>query len=229
MSGPVLDACFALTAGRGERSFSVKVDFKLDSGVLALFGPSGVGKTLTLRALAGLERPASGRIAFNGNTVFDSGTKLWVPAWRRHVGWMPQHNALFPFKSVRANVAFGLPAGERDGPRVDELLEELTIEHLAQASPASLSGGERKRVALARALAVEPELLLLDEPFASIDRDGRDELLALLQGTLARRSVPAVIVTHDAHEARRLANSVVLYERGSSAEQGDPASMLDGC
>ena len=82
---------------------------------------------------------------------------------------------------------------------------------------------------MARALAVEPELLLLDEPFASIDRDGRDELLALLQGTLARRSVPAVIVTHDAHEARRLANSVVLYERGSSAEQGDPASMLDGC
>ncbi len=226
MSGPVLDACFALTAGRGERSFSVKVDFKLDSGVLALFGPSGVGKTLTLRALAGLERPVSGRIAFNGNTVFDSGTKLWVPAWRRHVGWMPQHNALFPFKSVRANVAFGLPTVERDGPRVDELLEELTIEHLAQASPASLSGGERKRVALARALAVEPELLLLDEPFASIDRDGRDELLALLQGTLARRSVPAVIVTHDAHEARQLANSVVLYERGSSAEQGDPKGIL---
>ncbi|HIF62935.1 MAG TPA: ATP-binding cassette domain-containing protein [Deltaproteobacteria bacterium] len=228
MSAPVLDTCFALTAGRGQRSFSVKVNFKLESGVLALFGPSGVGKTLTLRALAGLERPASGHIAFNGNTVFDSRQKLWVPAWRRRVGWMPQHNALFPFKSVRANVAFGLPAGEREGPRVAELLEELTIEHLAQASPGSLSGGERKRVALARALAVEPEILLLDEPFASIDRDGRDELLALLQGTLARRSVPAVIVTHDAHEAQRLANSVVLYERGSSAEQGDPKSMLRG-
>ena len=227
MSSPVLDASFALTAGSGPGAFNITVDFNLEAGVLVLFGRSGVGKTLTLRALAGLERPDHGHIAFNDVTVFDSPAGVWVPAHQRHVGWVPQHNALFPFVSVQANVGFGLPASERRGPRVTGLLGELGLEQLADASTDRLSGGERKRVALARALAIEPSLLRLDEPFASIDRDGRDELITLLQRTLDRFSVPAVMVTHDAGEARKLASSIVLYERGQATRQVDPAGLFD--
>jgi len=216
MTAPALEAAFTLDVGRGAQAFQLEAELALEQGVLVLFGPSGSGKSLSLQALAGLVRPSAGRIVVRGTELFDAAAGLHCAAHRRRVGYVPQNHALFPFCDVTANVLFGLPRAERrrDHPRVKALMAELRLEHLAGAQPADLSGGERQRVALARALAVEPQLLLLDEPFASIDADGRAEVREVLRSTLARHGMPAVFVTHDRDEAAALGDAVVRFERG---------------
>jgi molybdate transport system ATP-binding protein len=229
MSGSnALEARFRVSVGSGESRFSVDAELAIDTGVLVLFGPSGAGKTLTLQALAGLVTPTSGAIVIAGETLFEERRAIDVPAHRRRLGYVPQHHALFPHLDVAANVAFGRPRSERrgDGARTEALLEELGITHLAKAMPARLSGGERQRVALARALAVEPRLLLLDEPFASIDRAGRTELLEMLRAVLAKRRTSAIFVTHDPDEARAVGDRLTLYERGRTVTTGTPAELL---
>ncbi|MFT3769505.1 MAG: ATP-binding cassette domain-containing protein [Minicystis sp.] len=221
-----LDARFAIAVGGGERAFRVEAELLLDSGVLVLFGPSGVGKTLTLQALAGLLNPTSGHIRVGGEPLFDAARGIRVPAHERRVGLVPQQHALFPFLDVAGNVAFGLPRRERRGARVTALLEELGLARLASARPSSLSGGERQRVALARALAVEPRLLLLDEPFASIDRGGRAALGRMVREVIDRRGVPAVLVTHDPEEAIAIGDRLVRFERGRTTVSGAPRALL---
>jgi molybdate transport system ATP-binding protein len=224
---PALEARLVIKVESNASSFEVAADLSLDAGVLVLFGPSGAGKTLTLRALAGLIRPTSGTMRASGETLFDGDARVFVPAHKRRIGYVPQHASLFPFLNVAENVAFGLPRALRRGSAaVSELLEELGIAALARSSVASLSGGERQRVALARALAVRPRLLLLDEPFASIDHAGRSELRRALRATLASRGTPAVFVTHDPDEALELGDEMVLFERGRTAAKGSPASLL---
>lgn len=220
----VLQASFSLSAG----NFTVSSDLALDSGVLVLFGPSGSGKSLSIKALAGLIRPARGRIEVAGVTFFDSETRTWVPPHKRAVGYVPQAHVLFPFKNVLENVAFGLPRRERNpsNPALLALLDELGIAHRASDLPGSLSGGERQRVALARALAVKPKLLLLDEPFSSIDQDGREALGRLLRTTLERHGIPAVFVTHDPDEALALGDRLVRFEPGRTTESGLPATLV---
>ena len=223
-----LEARLEAAVGEGAGAFRVDAELRLEAGVLVLFGPSGAGKSLTLQALAGLVPVRGGFVRVGGETLFDSARGLDLPAHRRRIGYVPQHHALFPFCDAAANVAFGLPRRERrrDAPRVQALLREVGIAHLAAARPASLSGGERQRVALARALAVEPRLLLLDEPFASIDHDGRAALWLTLREVLARRATPAVLVTHDAGEARRVGQAAVRLEAGRSVASGDPAAVI---
>jgi molybdate transport system ATP-binding protein len=223
-----LEARLAVTVAGGDRSFSLEVELELDRGVLVLFGPSGVGKTLTLQALAGLLPGVRGHLRVGGVTLLDSARRIDVPAERRQIGYVPQQHALFPFLDVAGNVAFGLPRAERRRPggRVAALLEELGLGELAPARPASLSGGERQRVALGRALAVEPRLLLLDEPFASIDEAGRASLQRLVRAVIDRRRVPAVLVTHHAGEAMALGDRLVRFERGRTVAAGDPREIL---
>jgi epoxide hydrolase-like predicted phosphatase len=174
MSAAALEAHIRTEVGSGAGAFRLDAELRLERGILVLFGPSAAGKSLTLRALAGLVPVREGFVRVAGDTLFESASRVDRPAHRRRIGYVPQHHALFPFCDAAANVAFGLPLRERrrGSPRVRALLEEVGIAHLASARPASLSGGERQRVALARALAVAPRLLLLDEPFASIDRAG---------------------------------------------------------
>jgi molybdate transport system ATP-binding protein len=223
-----LEARIVIDVGRGTSRFSVTAELSLDRGVLVLFGPSGCGKSLTLRSIAGVVTPQQGRITVAGEQLFDSERRILVPAHRRRIGYVPQHHSLFPFCSVRDNVAFGLPRAERvaSNAQVEQLMDELGITHLRDAMPRSLSGGERQRVALARALAVKPKLLVLDEPFASIDQSGRDELREALLTALARHSTPAVFVTHDPVEAVVLGDEMVLYERGHSVRSGKPEDLL---
>jgi len=220
----LLRADFALRLG----TFDLVVDFEFDGGVLVLFGPSGAGKTVTLGALSGALRPASGQIVLRDRRLFDAASGTHVRPARRGLGYVPQHNALFPHCSVRENVAFGLTRARRRGRDrgVDQLLEELEIQSLADASTDSLSGGERQRVALARALVVEPELLLLDEPFAAIDRVGRGQLRRLLKEVLERRKTSAVLVTHSVGEALALGDWLVRYERGRTVAAGSPRDVL---
>jgi molybdate transport system ATP-binding protein len=225
---PALEARLTVVAGAGQAAFTLEAELALGRGVLVLFGPSGSGKSLTLQALAGLIRPTRGAMKVAGETLFDADRRIFVPAHKRRVGYVPQHHALFPFLTVEQNVAFGLPWRERRrrSPAIAALLEELGLAHLAAARPASLSGGERQRVALARALAVAPRLLLLDEPFASIDQDGRAALRRTLREALDRYSTPAVFVTHDPDEALALGDTLVRFERGRTTLAGAPGALL---
>lgn len=222
--GPALDAHVRLTLGAEE--FQLDARLSLDAGVLVLFGPSAAGKTLTLKALAGLLAAVTGHVRVAGATLLDTSCGLRVPAHERRIGYVPQHQSLFPFLDVAGNVAFGLPRALRRGDRVERWLDELGIAHLRARRPESLSGGERQRVALARALAVEPRLLLLDEPFASIDDDGSAVLRAVVREVIVRHSVPAVLVTHDVDEALDLGDRVVRLDRGRTVETGTPLEIL---
>jgi molybdate transport system ATP-binding protein len=223
-----LEARFEVAVGHGEQRFALVAELELERGVLVMFGPSGAGKSLTVQSLVGLVRPDAGFLRVGGHTLFDSEKQLWLPAHRRQIGYVPQHHALFPFCSVVENITFGLPRPERRSPsrEGEALLAELGIAHLRNAMPASLSGGERQRVALARALAVRPRLLVLDEPFASIDRGGRSELRHALLQALDRHRTPAVMVTHDAEEAIDVGDRIVRFERGRTVEAGDPLDVL---
>jgi molybdate transport system ATP-binding protein len=225
---PALEARIAARVGSVPGAFPLDVELRLERGILVLFGPSGAGKSLTLRALAGLLPVQAGFVRVGGTALYDAERRVDAPAHQRRIGYVPQHHALFPFCDAAANVGFGLPWRERrpGSPRVRALLEEVGIPHLARARPESLSGGERQRVALARALAVEPRLLLLDEPFASIDRAGRSALWATLRAVLERRGTPAVLVTHDAGEARRVGHAAVLLEEGRSVAAGRPEDVI---
>lgn len=201
------------------RAYDLSVALRCAPGeVVALAGPSGAGKTTVLRAVAGLERPARGRIALGGRTWFGDGVDL--PPERRSVGLVPQDHALFPHLDVRGNVAFGGRA------RVDELLERFGLAALAGARPHAISGGERQRVALARALARDPGVLLLDEPLSSLDvhtrERVRDELAALLRDV----GLPTLLVTHDPRDAAALAGRVVVLVDGEVRQTGTPAELL---
>jgi molybdate transport system ATP-binding protein len=228
VSAPALEARLSFAVGGDDRAFTVEAELALDAGVLVLYGPSGAGKTLTLQALAGLVAGVRGHLRVGGELLLDSTRRVSVPAHARRMGYVPQQHALFPFLDVTGNVAFGLPRAERRGgsARVIALLDELGLRDLASARPGSLSGGERQRVALGRALAVEPRLLLLDEPFASIDHEGRDALHTLLRAVIVRRGVPAVLVTHDVAEALALGDRLVRFERGKTIAAGDPRELL---
>ncbi|MFT4571002.1 MAG: molybdate transport system ATP-binding protein [Hyphomicrobiaceae bacterium] len=227
-----LEAKFGLDVGSGDGSgderFCVDVEFVLKRGVLVLFGPSGAGKTLCLRALAGLVRPQRGYVEVGGRMLSDARNDVWVPVHERGTGYVPQDQALLPFLDVAANVRFGLPRPRREGHDADvaELLAELSLETLADRGVASLSGGERQRVALARALVVRPRLLLLDEPFAALDRDARRSMRSSLKAALTAHQTPAVLVTHDKDDALELGDMVVRLDAGRSVATGTPAEML---
>lgn len=228
MSKPLLEASFSLGLdGRG-RAFRLDAELTADRGVLVLYGPSGSGKSTVLKALAGLLRPDSGHIRIGERTVYDSKARVSRPAHLRRVGYVPQQRSLLPFLDVWANITFGLgrTGRRRDNRAVAALVDELGIGGLLRAAPATLSGGEAQTVALARALAVDPDLLLLDEPFASVDHRSRDRLLATLRTALERRSVPAVLVTHDREEVRLVADSVARIEEGRTLGQGPVSEML---
>lgn len=209
--------------------FTLDVAFETSaSGITALFGPSGAGKSLTLRHVAGLERPDRGSIRLGDRTLVDVAAAVFVRPQERRIGLVFQEYALFPHLDVRANIAFGLHAWGREprDRRVRELLELVGLEGYDGRKPRSLSGGERQRVALARALAPEPELLLLDEPFAALDFRVRGDLRRALAEIQRHTSVPMILVTHALDDVRALADTLVLMDRGTVVAVGPTASLL---
>ena len=199
-------------------SFELSLELQREISVLAFFGPSGAGKTLALRALAGLIRPTQGTLSLDEQTWADTQTGQWLPAHERRVGYVPQSSALFPHLTILENICFGLEGPERRTPpkRVHELIERMSLETLASSSPTSLSGGERQRVSLARALARSPRLLLLDEPMSALDGAARVQMQSLLRETIDDLAISTILVTHDPHEAASMAEDVLLFERGRS-------------
>jgi molybdate transport system ATP-binding protein len=198
------------------REFELFLDLAVEPGErVALTGPSGAGKTTLLRIVAGLLRPAAGRVAIGEELWLDTGAEREVPAERRRCGFVFQDYALFPTLSVWRNVAYGMNGARRQRRRrAEELLERFGIGALADAHPGALSGGERQRVALARALAMEPRALLLDEPLAALDPGTRREAQRQLHRLLADLAIPVLLVTHAREEAALLADRVAAIERG---------------
>jgi sulfate transport system ATP-binding protein len=202
----------------------VSVDVPTGS-LTALLGPSGSGKSTLLRVVAGLERPDAGEIWLEGEDVTNR------PPQRRGVGFVFQHYAAFKHMTVRDNVAFGLKIRKRSrqeiAARVDELLELVQLTGLAKRYPAQLSGGQRQRMGLARALAVDPKVLLLDEPFGALDARVRKELRGWLRRLHDETHTTTVIVTHDQEEAMDIADRVVVMNRGRVEQVAPPRELYD--
>lgn len=189
--------------------FTLEVSLELNGSATALYGPSGSGKTSLLEVIAGLRRPKGGMVVLNGRVVFDG--RLDVPPRHRRVGYVPQDDALFPHMSVRRNILYGARSRDESLERVAHVLE---IEPLLERGIPNLSGGERKRIALARALLTDPEILLLDEPLSGLDLDLRTRVLEYLVRVRDEFPVPLLYVTHQIEEAAAVCEELVRMERG---------------
>ena len=202
--------------------FTLDVTATLTAAVTGIFGASGAGKTSLLDVIAGLRKPIAGHISLD-ETIFTDG-RLHLPARRRGIGYVPQENALFPHFSVLKNVRYGMTAP--DEQHEQRILEVLEIAHLTDRSVTSLSGGEQKRVALARALLSSPRLLLLDEPLAGVDHALRDRVTTHLERIRDELQIPMLYVTHDPTELLLLAGETVMLERGRVVRTGTTDEVL---
>jgi molybdate transport system ATP-binding protein len=214
---------------RKQGDFMVEVAItQTEMGVTALFGPSGAGKTSIINMLAGLMRPDAGHIRINGRCLFDAQKGIDVPVHRRQIGYVFQDGRLLPHLSVRANLNFGLkltpPA--RRYVAFDAVVELLGIGHLLDRRPAKLSGGEKQRVAIGRALLTSPQLLLMDEPLASLDGPRKAEVLPFIRRLAREFHVPIIYVSHALEEILNIANHLVVLENGRIKMAGAIGSLL---
>jgi len=202
--------------------FTIAARFETESGVTALFGPSGAGKTSLINMIAGLIAPDRGRIMYRGALLFDKAGRVNVPPQRRRFGCVFQDGRLFPHLSVRGNLEYGrrMYRLRRDRAEFARIVAMLDIGHLIDRRPGKLSGGERQRVAIGRALLMRPQLLLLDEPLASLDAARKAEIMPYLERLRDEAGVPMIYVTHQTADARRLATAVVRIEAGRIAAIG---------
>jgi molybdate transport system ATP-binding protein len=230
----VVDASQLAVSAVVKHGSTVTLDVDLNfpaQGVTAILGPSGSGKTTLLRAIAGLTRPAPGRIALGSEiwqNEYKPGSGFWLPAYRRPIGFVFQEASLFDHLSVVGNLKFGLHRATPGRKRIElgQAIELLGIATLLDRRPAQLSGGERQRVAIARALAAAPALLLMDEPLAALDAARKAELLPYFEQLALHGSIPILYVTHAVDEAARLSQRLLILEHGRVAAFGNTADVL---
>ncbi len=203
-------------------TFDLEVTTTLETAVTAVVGPSGSGKTSLLEVIAGIRKSAKGRLSIDGEVLFDSSRGIWLPPEKRRIGYVPQDAGLFPHLSVERNIRFS------NGSPADAVAaaEKLEVFHLWERYPAQLSGGERHRVSLARALAMKPRLLLLDEPLAALDQPLRERILVHLKSIRDTSGIPILYVTHHAVEALALSRETLVLQKGTILEQGPTISVL---
>lgn len=209
-------------------AFALEVAFESSGRLTAFFGHSGSGKTTLVNLIAGMQRPDDGRITAGGRTLVDTAAGLFVPAHRRCIGYVFQDARLFPHLTVRQNLAYGrffAPRAER-WAEVPRLVEMLGIGPLLDRRPGSLSGGEKQRVAIGRALAASPRLMLMDEPLASLDEARKAEILPYVERLRDEMAIPIVYVSHAISEVARLATDVVVLSAGRVAASGSAAEVL---
>lgn len=198
--------------------FDLQITAEVEGPVTGIFGPSGAGKTSLLDLIAGLRSPASGRVELDGSVLDDVSRGIHIPPHRRRIGYVPQENALFPHMPVLRNIRYG--EKERDAEHEGRVIAVLEIDGLLDREIRTLSGGEQKRVALARALLASPSLLLLDEPLAGLDRPLHGRITAFLERIRDDLNVPMLYVTHDADELARIATATLVIEAGRLRASG---------
>ena len=217
---------------RQQDGFHLQLSFEASAARTVIFGPSGSGKSSLLRAIAGLLEPDAGHIQIHGNSVWQrtSGkhSLLWVPAEKRRVGLVLQNPAVFPHLTVARNVAYAMRRMEKSEQKKEvlHLLQLVEAESLVDRWPRELSGGQLQRVAIARTLAAEPRVLLLDEPFAALDGRSRQQLSANLQEWARTHHVPILMVTHNLEEAFSAGDEIVVMHEGHITAQGGPQAVL---
>jgi len=218
-------SCSAVTKSFGETDVLCGVSFDLaEREFLCLLGPSGCGKTTLLRIIAGLETLKSGKITLNGQAVSVPG--IMTPPQERGIGLVFQDVALFPNMTVAQNIAFGLRGQVKNhAPRIDELLELISLQSYRDSFPFEINGGQQQRVALARALAPAPKLIMLDEPFSSLDAQLRAQVRGELHRVLRDSGVSAILVTHDQSEAFGFADRVLVLSNGVAIQEGMPEDI----
>jgi molybdate transport system ATP-binding protein len=209
-------------------AFDLDVAFEAPLGVTVLFGPSGSGKTTLINAVAGLLRPDAGLIAIDDWVLLDTSARRFLPSHRRRIGYIFQEGRLFPHLTVRQNLAYGQWFAPKDAPResLSRVVEMLGVGHLLARRPGALSGGEKQRVAIGRALLSAPRLILADEPLAALDEARKAEILPYFERLRDEVSVPILYVSHAASEVARLATTVVALRNGRVAALGPPGRVL---
>jgi molybdate transport system ATP-binding protein len=208
--------------------FHLQVDTAFPGEFTGLFGPSGAGKTTLLEIVAGLRRPERGRLAIGGRVLFDVEKKFFIPPHRRRIGYVPQDLALFSHLTVRENLAYGRKAlGERaDTISFDAVCEVLEIAALLAKKPDALSGGEKQRVAFARAVLASPALLLLDEPLTGLDQPLKERILPFLIRVRDEFRLPTLYVTHSADEIMALCRHAAVLDKGKLVASGAPGELF---
>ncbi len=210
------------------QGFDLDVSFEAPAGLTVLFGSSGSGKTTVINAVAGLSRPVQSRIVVNGEVMSDSAEGRWVPPQQRGLGYVFQEGRLFPHMSVQKNLLYGnrLAKGRAEVASFDQVVEILGIGSLLERRPAELSGGEKQRVAIGRALLARPKLILADEPLAALDEPRKAEILPYFERLRDEFSLPILYVTHSIAEVARLATTVVALKDGKVERVGAAAEVL---
>jgi molybdate transport system ATP-binding protein len=220
----------SLTAAFKKRwdKFDLDVAFHIDEGLTVLFGPSGAGKTTTLRLIAGLLPPDEGHLALNGTVLFNPASSIDVPAQHRFLGYVCQKHALFPHMTVLKNIMFGAKdlSAQQRRESARELLATLRLEGLEQKYPHEISGGQQQRVAFARAIIRRPQALLLDEPFSSLDTITQVKMRACLKNVMKDLHIPVIMVTHDIFEAYHMADRMLIYSAGRIIQEGSPSAVV---
>lgn len=210
------------------KGFALDVSFEAPPGVTVLFGASGSGKTTLVNAVAGLLRPDHGRIAIDDWVLLDTDNRLFLPPHRRRIGYVFQEGRLFPHLTVRQNLLYGrwFAPGPARGESLDRVVDMLGVGHLLDRRPGALSGGEKQRVAIGRALLAEPRMILADEPLAALDEARKAEILPYFERLRDEVSVPILYVSHSSPEVARLATTVVALRGGRVAASGPPSQVL---
>ncbi|CAN7453281.1 ATP-binding cassette domain-containing protein [Pseudoduganella sp. LjRoot289] len=217
------------TLRAGTRAFTLRARLRSDSRRIVIYGASGAGKSMLLKAVAGLITPDAGSIALDGRQLFDSAARVNLPVQQRRVGYLFQDYALFPHLNVRQNIVFGLqqgwlnPSRKAHGQKLDYWLAAFQLQAVAQQFPSQLSGGQRQRVALARALIADPAALLLDEPFAALDPALRVRMREELDALQRRLDIPMLLITHDPEDASVFGGHVLTMADGAILEEGGDA------
>ncbi|MCI5623610.1 MULTISPECIES: sulfate/molybdate ABC transporter ATP-binding protein [Anaerostipes] len=200
------------------KEFTLKAQLKADAECLGLMGPSGSGKSMTLKCIAGIETPDKGKIILDGKVLFDSDKNINLTPQERKIGYLFQGYALFPNMTVEENIHTGLKARKMSKQEIEnrtmEMLKRFHIEELQNRYPRQLSGGQKQRAALARLMAYEPEVILLDEPFSALDEDLREELQHEIRNMLADFHRPSILVSHNSKEINNLCNKKYQIIRG---------------
>jgi molybdate transport system ATP-binding protein len=211
---------------------TIEVSFDFDRGILVVFGPSGSGKTTILSCIAGLRQPDEGHISLDDRVFYSSADHISIPARSRKIGYVFQDYALFPHLTVKDNIMYGIPSRCKKGKNYRigtlDVLEMLKIDHLQDRYPAQLSGGEKQRTALARALMVEPDLLLLDEPLSALDHGNRKALQGELRDLQRIWRIPFILVTHSRKEMHALADEIIFLDKGKKKTHVFPDMRREG-